>query len=734
MKVSIITVCLNSAATIEQTIQSVLGQTWKNIEYIIIDGQSTDGTLEIIDRYRDKITTCISEKDQGLYDAMNKGISVATGDIIGILNSDDWYAKDTVEKVVDAFQEEKADLVYGAMEIVHPGGYMSRVKNDALEYMLYRCVIPHPTVFVRRNVYLEVGVFDLEYKVLADYDLLMRMYLHHVKICQLPVVLTYFRKGGFSAEHATQCTEEMRSIARHYAQQRQDVKTLEKIDEYYQKRIKRAQAQDMAQELLSKHRPETAAMLQECLNGNKKIKIFGAGSVGTECFYFLREMGMEVECFLDNDESKCHEQFLEKPVQTCNSIESSDEEQYIVIAVVSYQEEIMKQLEDMGYHKDKDFWLFYELVEKMFQKLKEVKIIIPCFREYLTESEKISIQQCKKILSRYPMCIIQPDNLHLNIEELKGVEIETFDEKWFRSVQSYNELMLTKEFYMRFVDYEYILIYQMDAFVFQDELRTFCSLGYDYIGAPWLYGRFIYANGTGGYYYVGNGGFSLRKVKSHLQIIEKDCPDEHLNEDMFFSSRAQKQFRVAPVDVALKFAFETTVRKCYEKNGRKLPFGCHAWQKYDFSFYRNIFQESGYDVSNIKDGKWDLLRYNLLQDYSTISEDKFKETLKLLLPDVTKGIWIWGAGRIGKECCWLLEKNHIRVNGFIDNNAELHKSRLFGYEVKEIGEFLKQETHTPLLIAMSHVSEEAETVLEQNCRHRGKDYTSWRELEEKLQL
>ncbi|MDE6386759.1 MAG: glycosyltransferase [Lachnospiraceae bacterium] len=372
MKVSIITVCLNSAATIEQTIQSVLGQTWKNIEYIIVDGQSTDGTLGIVDKYRDKIAKCISEKDQGLYDAMNKGISMTTGEIIGILNSDDWYAKDAVEKVVNAFQEENADLVYGAMEIVHPSGYTSRVKNDALEHMLYRCVIPHPTVFVRRRAYQEVGMFDLEYKVLADYDLLMRMYLHHVKISQIPAVLTYFRKGGFSTEHAIQCTEEMRSIARHYARQRQDVKTLEKIDEYYQKRIKRAQAQDMAQELVSKHKSETAAMLQECLNGNKKIKIFGAGSVGTECFYFLKEMGMEVECFLDNDESKCHEQFLGKAVQSCSNREESDEEQYIVIAVVSYQEEIVKQLENIGYRKDKDYCLYYELVESMFLRIREV--------------------------------------------------------------------------------------------------------------------------------------------------------------------------------------------------------------------------------------------------------------------------------------------------------------------------------------------------------------------------
>lgn len=357
---------------------------------------------------------------------------------------------------------------------------------------------------------------------------------------------------------------------------------------------------------------------------------------------------------------------------------------------------------------------------------KKVKIVIPCYRERLTKSEKISLLQCKRILHNYPLCIIKPSNLFLQIEEMQGIETEEFEQKWFQSVQTYNDLMLTPQFYERFCDYEYILIYQLDAFVFRDELSFFCSMGYDYIGAPWLYGQFIYVNDKGGYYYVGNGGFSLRKVRSHLDILEKTRVNDIVNEDMFFSSREQEGFRVAPLEIALKFAFEATVRKCYERNGMEMPFGCHAWQKYDFSFYQKVFQEFGYDTTDIKDEKFDKDKYNDFGDLSKLDERIFKEALLSVLPKTLNEIWIWGAGQIGRECGWLLQKNHVEIKGYIDSNEKMKGTYLYTKRVMSAFDFFERDDETPIIIAMAEKPKEIVQTLKEHHKVEGKDYTSWK--------
>lgn len=367
LKVSIITVCLNSEKTIEQTIRSVLDQTYKNIEYIIVDGQSTDKTLQIIRKYQDRIATCISEPDKGLYDAMNKGISLSTGDVIGIINSDDWYAPDAVENVVRLFAKEKIDVVYGAMEIVHSDGITSKVQNGALEQMLYRMVIPHPTAFVRKGVYQEVGCFNLQYRVVADYDLFLRMYLYRCKFRQTPHVLAYFRNGGLSTVNAVACAEEIRRIARYYAKQRDDTEILKKIEQYYQTRIANAKTLEKVHWILENKKKEAALAIRKYRNENDKVDIFGAGSVGLECFRFLQEMNVPINCFLDNDGSKHGSMVMEKPIQKCVRRENH----YIVVAVMNYQEEIINQLEEMGYRNKEDFCMYYDIVQKVYEKVKE---------------------------------------------------------------------------------------------------------------------------------------------------------------------------------------------------------------------------------------------------------------------------------------------------------------------------------------------------------------------------
>ncbi|MGA1846340.1 glycosyltransferase family 2 protein [Deferribacter abyssi] len=205
MKVSIITVVYNNKDTIKDAIESVLSQTYKNIEYIIIDGASTDGTVDIIRNYGDKIDKFISEKDNGIYDAMNKGIKLASGDIVGILNSDDFYVDNRViEKVVDVFENNNCDSLYGDLVYVNKDNIDKIVRywksREYKEGLFKKGWHPaHPTFFVKREVYEKYGMFNLDFKIAADYELMLR-FLEKYKIttAYLPEVMVKMRVGGES--------------------------------------------------------------------------------------------------------------------------------------------------------------------------------------------------------------------------------------------------------------------------------------------------------------------------------------------------------------------------------------------------------------------------------------------------------------------------------------------------------------------------------------------------------
>ncbi len=204
MKVSIITATLNSAATIKDTVLSVKNQTYSNLEHIVIDGQSTDNTLNLLNYFGHR-GPVLSEADKGIYDAMNKGVKMASGNIVGILNSDDFYPHSRViEKVVKAFDSENCDAVYGDLVFVDPlykkkvlrkwiaGGY-----NKKLFYRGW--MPPHPTFFVKKEVYEKYGAFNLDFKSSSDYELLLRfMFLKDIKVKYLPGVLVHMRAGGQS--------------------------------------------------------------------------------------------------------------------------------------------------------------------------------------------------------------------------------------------------------------------------------------------------------------------------------------------------------------------------------------------------------------------------------------------------------------------------------------------------------------------------------------------------------
>lgn len=259
-----------------------------------------------------------------------------------------------------------------------------------------------------------------------------------------------------------------------------------------------------------------------------------------------------------------------------------------------------------------------------------VAVVVPVYREGLLPDEEFAVRHLRKCLGRYDGYQISPASLQFRIE---GLQVRRYDNAFFANVSAYSRLCLSKAFYQDFAGYDYILIYQLDCLVFQDELEHWCRQGYDYIGAPLFK---VKDDPTSGFSGACNGGLSLRKVSAFLKVlnsrryveekvtllsdlfhqpfidvrpagplatwrkriqvaravrqgVEKYAANYSLNEDHFWSGRAtyfDPAFRVAPPEAALPFAFESAPGHCYELNARKLPFGVHAWQKYDRGFWQ----------------------------------------------------------------------------------------------------------------------------------------------------
>ena len=204
MKVSIITVVYNNKDTISDTIESVLNQTYQDIEYIVIDGLSSDGTLDVINRYEKRISKVVSEEDSGIYDAMNKGISISAGEVIGFINADDMlHSSQCIEKIMHLFNDG-FDVVYGDKIYVDRNDsskllrYWKAGSFDKNKYR-YGWMTPHLSTYIKREVYEKHGGFDTRFKIAADYELMLRfLYKNNLKVKYLPEVIAKMRAGGVS--------------------------------------------------------------------------------------------------------------------------------------------------------------------------------------------------------------------------------------------------------------------------------------------------------------------------------------------------------------------------------------------------------------------------------------------------------------------------------------------------------------------------------------------------------
>jgi hypothetical protein len=281
---------------------------------------------------------------------------------------------------------------------------------------------------------------------------------------------------------------------------------------------------------------------------------------------------------------------------------------------------------------------------KLPEKRKtRIATVTPIYRKALTPDEQISLHHLRHFLSQYENVAIVPEGLSITLPEF---HVKRLAPQYFKSVETYSRLLLTPTFYEILSDYDYILMYQLDCLVFSSDLNYWCDLGYDYIGAPWFTGFADQHSPQSPLWAVGNGGFSLRKISSFRDVFDSEKKWSNSegwwrqsyaseswrrrlvnqskyilkkmrytdnvsgwlkiltspvfspvlnNEDIFWGLDApffKRDFRVAPLDVALSFAFENDPQYCFETNARRLPFGCHAWAKSDKAFWQQYLISS----------------------------------------------------------------------------------------------------------------------------------------------
>lgn len=214
MKISVITVCFNSQATIERAIQSVVAQQWLAVEHLVIDGGSTDGTLAILERFKPHLAALVSEPDKGIYDAMNKGVALATGDVVVFLNADDFYKdSDVLARVARVMQAEKLDALYGDVEFFMPGqpGAVVRRYDSGrftIEKLGWGWMPAHPALFVRRALFDRYGAFCAEYRIAGDFEFIARIFKNpELRHRHLSESLVRMQLGGASTNgwRATWC-------------------------------------------------------------------------------------------------------------------------------------------------------------------------------------------------------------------------------------------------------------------------------------------------------------------------------------------------------------------------------------------------------------------------------------------------------------------------------------------------------------------------------------------------
>lgn len=358
-KISIITACYNAEKTIEQTILSVLNQTHENIEYIIIDGASTDRTMDIVEKYRQKVDVIISEPDQGIYDAFNKGVFNATGHYIHFLNADDYFVdKNVISKITSFIDENEFPIVaYGGVLVKdEKSGYIKEInKYVSIKEMSEGSMIPHQAIFVKREKILEFKGFDINYKIASDLDLLSKLYLKYEKWFKyVPLRVVVFRLGGISSELLNRqlLRNEYQEILRKHFNSNFNIGK-ETNNEAYLKA--------WMQSILFSNKRISNVLKEKSI---ERVVIFGSGEISNMVAKDFTDNGIVVEAFLDNN-IQTHNLVMNsiEIVSPTWLIENSNKIQAIIFGFEgNHEEEVLKQLAVFNLSKNIEYYSWRELV------------------------------------------------------------------------------------------------------------------------------------------------------------------------------------------------------------------------------------------------------------------------------------------------------------------------------------------------------------------------------------
>lgn len=369
-KISIITVCYNSEPTIERAIKSVILQDYPSIEYIVIDGGSMDGTVDIIKKYAKNISYWESEADRGIYDAMNKGINHATGEIVAFLNSDDWYPENIFPEIARQFMSDEMQILCGEM-YVHQSGHVERwhIKEKKMKQQLrIRMGFSHPAMFVRRSLFEEYGNFDTQYQIAADYDWLLRMYDNHVSIAVTDKVLCNFSYGGISTKDEMLKVHlmERKQVSLHALEKNVELTVSEKAK--WKELIELENTRDryayrMQNILMSGILDCDCSVLMKIrkILSKECYSVFGCGAMGKQVIHILEKTGIRIAQIWDNNEKEWGNYI--DGIRICNPKELNTSKDMVIIASVEYENEIEIQLMKKGFIRNRHYLLYSRLRE-----------------------------------------------------------------------------------------------------------------------------------------------------------------------------------------------------------------------------------------------------------------------------------------------------------------------------------------------------------------------------------
>lgn len=340
IKISIVTVVLNAVETIKRTLDSVIDQDFQNFEYIIIDGGSTDGTINKLYPYKQYFSYFISEKDNGIYDAMNKGLFHATGDVVAFLNGDDWYEPNALQLAAGYFEENPdIDIVFGLANMFANGEYVGKFSTNMKEF--YRQMPGcHQALFAKKALFDQYGGFDISYRITSDFDWFMRIYFSGARILTVEDTFVNYNLGGLSGVQAKEARIEDHKIALKHIHKNKREDLYNVIETVYLNNMRFYNAAEAEEYARVK---DTLDLHTDFFHDSKYLLLWGTGKIGSELLNVFSKASIKIDGFIDTNrkgkEFFGYHVFLpeEAPQDSC-----------ICIASIKYQDEIMRDITGTG--------------------------------------------------------------------------------------------------------------------------------------------------------------------------------------------------------------------------------------------------------------------------------------------------------------------------------------------------------------------------------------------------